>query len=451
MLFERIESPGLAHYSYLIGDKGEALVIDPRRDCEIYLEKAVKNGFDIKNILETHRNEDYVIGSLELAKKTNAQIWHADTQLKYGYGNDVEDGQKWKVGGFTIEAMLTPGHTPGHMSYLLYDKSREPWMIFTGDALFAGDVGRVDLADPEKKEEMARKLYDSLYEKILPLGDEVIVCPSHGPGSVCGNVIEDRPWTTIGTEKKLNPNLQHENKEEFVKNVAKVLERPPYFREMERLNLDGPPVLGHIPAPQPLSPDEFESKTNKAEILDTRSELSFNSAHVPEALSIWQDGLPKFAGWFLPYETPILLVNETDNPTDTMRHLIRLGYDNVQGFLSGNMLSWHKSGRASERIDTVTVDETCTLLDKGENILVLDVRNEKEVEKNRIQGAKNIHLTQLPERLNEIPDDKNIYIFCGSGLRSTTAASILRREGFKGIHVVLGGTAGWNSRTCPIE
>lgn len=241
MLFERIESEGLAHYSYIIGSEGEALVIDPRRDCQIYVEKALKNGFNIKNILETHRNEDYVIGSLELSDRTDAKIWHADSQLDYGYGNEVEDGQTWEVGRFTLEAIQTPGHTPGHMSYVLYGQDDKPWIVFTGDALFAGDVGRVDLADPDKKEEMADLLYDSIFNKILPLGEEVIVCPAHGSGSVCGATIEDRPWTTIGIEKELNPHLQYSSREEFVENVASILERPPYFKKMERLNKEGPP------------------------------------------------------------------------------------------------------------------------------------------------------------------------------------------------------------------
>lgn len=240
MLFERIESERLAHYSYLIGDQKEALVVDPRRDCEIYVERAYEEGMAIKYILETHRNEDYLIGSLELAQRTGAEIWHADSQWDYQYGQPVEDGQDWRVGQLRTQAIHTPGHTPGSMSYLLHDPGGEPWVVFTGDALFAGDVGRVDLLGMDRAEEMAGLLHDTLFRKLLPLADATIVCPAHGAGSACGTAIAERLWTTIGLEKELNPQLQFREKTEFVSQVAKELERPPYFRQMEKLNLEGP-------------------------------------------------------------------------------------------------------------------------------------------------------------------------------------------------------------------
>lgn len=451
MIFERIESKGLAHYSYLIGDDGEAIVIDPRRDCNIYLEMASKKGLRISNILETHRNEDYVICSLELADRTNAEIWHADSQLNYQYGNPVENRQTWKIGGLKLEAIHTPGHTLGHMSYLLYDQTGEPWIVFTGDSLFAGDVGRVDLMGMDHAEEMTDKLYDTIFNKLLPLGDEVIVCPAHGSGSVCGSSIADRVWTTIGIERQRNPKLQYSNRNEFIEKIAKKLERPPYFREMERLNLEGPPILGNLPVPTPLSPDEFKEKAKKATVLDTRMELGFNSAHVPGALSIWIDGLPNFAGWFLSYEEPILLVNETNDPTQATRYLTRIGSDNLAGYLSGGMLSWHTAGKTSNSIETITVHELCHLLDEGKPAWILDVRNDEEVEKEKIPDAHHIHITQLPNNLNKIPKNQTINIFCGSGLRSTIATSFLKQRGWEDIKVVLGGTAGWKSKTCPIE
>lgn len=188
-----------------------------------------------------------------------------------------------------------------------------------------------------------------------------------------------------------------------------------------------------------------------SQVVDTRMELSFNSAHIPAALSLWLNGLPTFAGWFLSYDSPILLVNEEDDPTEAMRYLIRLGFDEVEGFLSGDMPSWHKSEGDSEKIDVITVDEICSLLDKGKEAWILDVRSDEEVERAEISDAKQIHLPQLKDRMNEVPKEKEVYIFCGSGLRSTTAASVLKRNGWENIHVVLGGTSGWNSTTCPIE
>lgn len=452
MLFERIVSEVLAHNSYLIGDSSEAVVIDPRRDCQVYIDRAVLGGYRIKYILETHRNEDYAIGSCELAERTGAEIWHADAQLDYSYGNPVEDGQTFRVGRLIVTAIHTPGHTPGSMSYLLHDQHRNPWAIFTGDALFAGDVGRVDLLGMDRADELAELLYDSIFDKILPLGDEVLVCPAHGAGSVCGSEISERVWTTIGMERKYNPKLQFETREEFISGVAKKLERPPYFRMMEKLNVEGAPILGSLPSPTPLKPRDFEGLAGNARVLDTRMELSFGSAHIPQAQSIWLSGLSSFIGWFFDYDKPLLLVSEGDDPTDTVRQLIRLGYDDIGGYLSGGMLAWHMSGKNSNSIETITVQKLCKYLDAEEDILILDVRSEEELEnKGRIPDALNIHITQLPRNFDEIPEDKKIFIFCGSGLRSMIGASFLQREGWEDLVVILGGLSGWNSATCPVE
>ncbi len=327
MLFKRIESGGLAHYSYLVGDKGKAVVIDPRRDCEVYREEAYAHDFRITDIVETHRNEDYVVGSVELAARTGAQTWHADSQLDYQYGKAVDNGQIFQIGRLRMEAMHTPGHTPGSMSYLLRDHMGEPWMVFTGDVLFAGDVGRMDLMGEDRLQQMASWLYESIFEKILPLGDDVIVCPAHGAGSVCGASIAEREWTTVGIERSRNPKLQYGSKDAFVENVAEMLERPPYFREMELLNIEGAPLLGSLPLPRPMTPKEFAGLANDSQVLDVRKELGFGGGHVPRSLSIWADGVPDFVGWFLSYGLPILLVGEGDY-TERITRL--LGADGVR-------------------------------------------------------------------------------------------------------------------------
>lgn len=452
MLFERTESKGLAHYSYVIGDGRDAVVIDPRRDWEAYVERAYGEGMRIKYILETHRHEDFVIGSPELAQRTDAEIWHADGQLEYLYGHSVEDGQTWNVGRLQIQAIHSPGHTPGSMSYLLRERGGEPWMLFTGDALFAGDVGRVDLLGMDRAGEMAGLLYDTIFRRLLPLGDEVIVCPAHGAGSVCGTAIAERMWTTIGLERKLNPKLQFTNEAQFVANVARELERPPYFRLMEKYNVEGAPLLPSLPTLAPLSPGEFVREKEEALVVDTRSELCFASAHVPGSLFIWLGGLSGFAGWFLPHDMPILLVSEGENPVQDTRYLLRLGYDGLAGYLAGGMLAWHTAGLESSATRTVTVQQLCFLLDEGEETSILDVRSEEELEKaGRIPLAQHIHITQLPEHLDEVPQDRTVYIFCGSGLRSAVAASLLQRAGWRDLVVVLGGLAGWNSVTCTLE
>jgi hydroxyacylglutathione hydrolase len=452
VLFERFESEGLAHYSYLIGDGSEAVVIDPRRDANDYVERASRAGMRITRVLETHRNEDYVIGSLELADVTGTTVLHSgEGGLEYGYGESIHDGDTVTVGRLELKALHTPGHTLGHMSYLLHDPDGAPWVIFTGDALFAGDVGRTDFYGEDRLDEITGLLYDTLFHKILPLGDEVILCPAHGAGSVCGTAIAERTWTTIGLERKHNPKLQYADKDAFVANVGQMLEYPPYFRMMEVLNLEGPPVLGSLPSVPPLPPYEFSARATDAQVVDTRAEVAFGAAHVPGALSIWVDGLPSFAGWFVTYNSPILLVTDANDVSRSVRHLTRMGYDNVVGYLSGGMLAWHKAGLASESIETITVQDLCHRLDQDEEPWILDVRSEGEVEQNEIPTAHHVHLTQLPDKMDEVLHGQHIYVFCGSGLRSMLAASLLQRAGYDRLTVVLGGLAGWSSVTCPLE
>ncbi|WP_455277403.1 MBL fold metallo-hydrolase [[Eubacterium] cellulosolvens] len=452
MLFERIESEGLAHYSYIIGDGNIAVVIDPRRDCDIYVDLASKNGFRIAYVLETHRNEDYTIGSLELANLTDAEIWHADSKLEYQYGKPIKDGQIWQIGRLKIQAMHSPGHTPGSMSYLLHDQDNHPWILFSGDALFAGDVGRVDLLGMDKAEELGKMLYNTIFNKFLPLGDDIIICPAHGAGSVCGSGIAERIWTTLGLERRYNPKLQFDSQDDFIKKAVKELERPPYFRKSEAFNVEGAPILGKLPVLKPLSPDEFEKEAEKAIILDTRSDQDFGAAHIPKSLSIWLDGVPSFGGWFLSYDKPILLVSTSGDLDIVTRYLIRLGYDQIIGYLSGGMHSWHTAGKESISIGMVTVQSLCQILDEKKQAWILDVRSEEELEKvGEISRAKNIHITQLPNRLDEVVKDKRVYIFCGSGNRAMIAASILQNNGWEDIAVVLGGLQGWSSTSCPIK
>ncbi len=455
MLFERIESEGIAHYSYLIGEGTAAVVIDPRRDCNIYIERAAADGMRITTVLETHRNEDYVIGSVGLAVKTGARILHADAGHAYGYGEAAKDGDIVHAGKLTLRAIHTPGHTLGSMSWLLSDPDGKAWMLFCGDVLFAGDVGRVDLMGMDRARELSSLLFDSIFKTILPLGDHILLCPAHGSGSVCAADIAERTWTTVGIERLFNPKLKFTDRDAFITEVAKELERPPYFAMMERLNLEGAPAAFSPLVGAPLSPAEFEDRMEGAIILDTRMELSFCSGHIRGALSIWEAGLPSFGGWFLDYGKPILLVTEADDSTRAVEYLVRLGFDRVEGVLAGGMLSWHMAGKNSARIGTVTAEDlSCSLDEKtpaGKKPFILDVRSGKELETaGRISGAHHIHLTQIPGRFDEIPRDHPIFVFCGSGLRSTIVASLLAQRGYDDLTVVLGGLAGWRSASCPV-
>ena len=450
MIFQRIESEGLAHYSYLIGDGHDAAVIDPRFDCDVYIEEAHFSGFRIRHIFETHRHEDFILGSATLAERTGAAIWHADSQWPYQYGQATRPGQIWSVGRLTIEALSSPGHTPGSMSYLLHDPNGIAWVVFTGDALFAGDVGRVDFMGMDEAPRMAGLLYDAIFETLLPLGDGVIVCPAHGAGSVCASDIGERLWTTVGLERLHNRKLQVEDRNEFISLTAKKMEYPPYFRHMEKLNLEGPQSIYNVPPP--LSVSEFVQIAQDAVILDTRSEVAFSASHVPGSLFIWSSGVSAFAGWFLPHDRPIVLVNEQIFPIRCVRYLARLGYNNITGYLAGGMLSWQVAGYERATIRTVTVQALCSLIDEKGLPWLLDVRSASELgHTGRLIGAYHIHLTELQERMDEVPKDRPVYIFCASGLRSMVAASFLKRAGWEDLTVVLGGLTGWKSVSCPVK
>ena len=274
------------------------------------------------------------------------------------------------------------------------------------------------------------------------------MCPAHGSGSVCAGDIGERMWTTIGLERQNNPKLRQTERGAFISLIAQKLERPPYFRKMERYNLEGASFGETVPVP--LAVADFARLAREAIVLDTRVSLAFG-ARISRTRSPL-GGTAKFAGWFLPYDQPLLLVTDSDNPVSVARSLLRLGYRNVGGFLSGGMLAWHMAGRESESIATVTVQSLCSLLDGGGAPWILDVRSGGELEHaGLIPGAHHIHVTELPERMDEVPRDRAVTIFCGSGLRSMTAASLLKREGWRDVSVVLGGIAGWRSVSCPIR
>jgi hydroxyacylglutathione hydrolase len=243
------------------------------------------------------------------------------------------------------------------------------------------------------------------------------------------------------------------NKEEFVANLLNSQpDRPPYFSRMEKVNLEGEPILVALPSIRPLAPKDFQALAEKAQILDTRMELEFGAAHLPGAQSIWLDGLASFVGWFLSYDKPILLVTETNDPEKETRILIRLGFDNIAGYLAGGMLNWHMSGRESASISTITVQELCRLLDRDEPIWILDVRSDSELTKDgQIAGAQHIHISEIAKRLDEVPKNKPVHVFCGSGMRSMIAASFLKAKGWKDLVVILGGMAGWRSKKCPLK
>jgi hydroxyacylglutathione hydrolase len=454
MIFEKIVSEGLAHNSYLVGSGSEAAVIDPRRDIDVYLELARTHDLRITYAFETHRNEDYVIGSLELARATGCGIHHG-AKLDFRYGNPVREGDSFRVGTLDIRVLETPGHTEESISLVLLDTgvSGSPLMVFTGDALFAGDVGRTDFY-PARMEQVAGELHDSLHRKILPLGDGVIVCPAHGGGSVCGADISDLPLTTIGYEKETNPLLGLERGAFIRRKVAERHHFPPYFSMMERLNHDGPP-----PPACPLSLPNLTVAGLKAlqkkgaQVVDIRSPAAFAGGHVPGSIHIWRDGLAAFIGYFLNYEDPVILVDDFNGDLLSIRRrFARLGYDNLAGCLEGGFMTWAKAAEPVGTVRTWTVHELKANLGDP-SLYLLDLRDDPNYRKHgHVPGARHVYVGELPSHLCKVPSaEREIVCFCDAGYKSSIAASLLLRQGFTKVTVVLGSMAAWERAGYPVE
>jgi hydroxyacylglutathione hydrolase len=447
MLFERIVSEGIAHNSYLIGSGGRAAVIDPRRDCDIYLEIAGMSEMSITHIFETHRNEDYVIGSLELKERCGAEIFHG-ARMSFAYGTPVKEGDRFALGSVVLSVLETPGHTEESISLVLRDTevADQPYMVFSGDTLFAGDIARTDFFGQERKIEMAEKIFDSITNKILPLGDGVILCPAHGAGSVCGEAIADHPITTLGYEKETNPSLTS-GRELFVsRRATESPYYPPYFRQMEIYNRDGGPILHRLPDLPHLTIQKVNQlRKSGCQIVDIRSPSSFGAGHIPGSLSVWRDGLPVFMGWFLDYQRPIIIVDDFNLDLNRVyRHFVRLGYDAVTGVLSGGFTAWTKAAQDIGTVPTCSVQQLKERLEK-ENPFLLDVRDIKNWRAvGHIPGAHHCFVGELPHHLDEIPKDENIVVYCDAGYKGSLAASILSINHYTNLTNLLGGMTAWN-------
>jgi len=454
MIFKRFKSAGIAHNSYLMGSGSEAAVIDPRRDCQVYVDYARQRGLKIRCVLETHRNEDYVIGSVELANIAGAEVYHGPG-LNWRYGRIAQDGQQFRIGRLRVTAIHTPGHTDESMCYAVADlgTGEATVMVFTGDTLFVGDVGRTDLYGPEEESRLASNLYDSIFNRLLPLGDGVIICPAHGAGSICGLHIANRDESTIGIERLQNPVLQIKDRHEFVKyKLSEKQEKPHYFQQMEIYNLEGPPLLECMPLPSPLTPIEFsQSMDEGAVVIDTSEPAAFGGAHIKGAYSIWLEGLPVFAGWVLSYDRPILLVLEDQSHLErAVRYLIRAGYDRVVGYLRDGIEGWYNAGYPTERLRLLSVHQLKGMLDRDEELVVLDTRGQNEWDSGHIEGALHIYVGHLKDRLGEVPKDKPIAVICNVGHRAGLGASILLRDGYPKVYNVLGSVRAWVAAGFPV-
>lgn len=451
MYIQQLYTSCLSEAAYYIESEGQAAVIDPLRDIDSYVELAKSRGASIKYIFETHFHADFISGHLDLSKATGAPIVYGPgTVTKYPI-HLAKDGERFTIGKVSIEVLHTPGHTIESSCYLLRDEQDLPYAVFTGDTLFVGDVGRPDLSSGQlSKEELAGLLYDSLQNKIIPLPDEVIVFPAHGPGSACGKQLGAETQSTIGQQKRSNYALQAGSREQFIEEVNAGLEAPPqYFPINARINKEGYHALDAVleKGMQALTPDELQAKLKTSDVLliDTRSSAEFVSGFVPGSISIGLDGrFAEWAGSLLPFDQPILLVTDPGKEEESVIRLARVGFDKMEGYLAGGFAAWQAAEKPIDLIIDVEADELAMDLPHDPHLLVLDVRKPAEYGEGHIAGALNIPLNDLhdPASMANIEDHHNLYVHCAGGYRSVIAASLLKRQG---IHNLRNVTGGWKS------
>jgi len=442
---EQIYTKCLSQGSYFIESNGEAAVIDPLRETDPYIERAKERGVKIKYIFETHFHADFVSGHVSLAKQSGAQIIYGPgAETEYEIRN-AKDGEEFQLGNITIRAIHTPGHTPESTTYLMIDEQGKQKAIFTGDTLFIGDVGRPDLAQKSTgltSEDLAGWLYDSLRNKIMTLSDDVIVYPAHGAGSACGKNMSSDTSDTLGNQKKTNYALQADlSKEDFITVVLDGLAAPPvYFSKNAAINKQGYKDYQELmeDSVNSLSVDSFDKLSNDPEvlILDVRDKMAFAKSHIPQSVNIGIDG--GFAPWvgeiITNIKQKIVLVAPAGREEEVVKRLSRVGYDYCLGFLSGGFEAWENAGKNTASYQVVDHNGFEEIYNTAEQII--DLRKPSEYASGHIQGSINIPLSEIHDRWEEIDANKNTFIHCRSGYRSTIGASILLRNGLKFTNIV---------------
>ncbi len=462
MVFERVQTEGIAQISYLIGDDstGVAAVIDPRPDVEIYLELSRKAGVAITHIFETHIHADFMSGARELQNRIPTAKIYASGEEDASYDFPVERihaGDRFEFGSVTMTVRHTPGHTPEHVSYeLAQNDSDSPWGVLTGDSLFVGSAGRPDLLGEEETEELTKKLFDTLQNYYLKLDDGVIVYPCHGAGSACGADIGERPMSTIGYERKTNQFLQHDNYEDFKSFVQEGAPPvPQHYPILKKINARGPEVIGSSPVVPPLSAHDFNKaiEKNAGQLVDTRQMLAFGGGHIPGAINIGdRPSLSVWAGDMLSYDREILLVVEDEEDLDWIAwHFAYVGLTKFAGYLAGGMKGWENKGLPLQRLPQIPVQE---LAEHKDDFQLLDVRSPSEFESGRIAGATHKFVGEMRDGVNGdlgLNRDGPIAVYCGSGYRASIAASLLQREDYEHVYNVPGSMSAWKSLGLDVE
>lgn len=442
---------GLGHASYLIGDAdaGVAAVIDPRRDIGAYLSLADEEALRVVEILETHVHNDYVSGAEELRRATGATVRIGASAGASRPHEPLHDGDELRVGALRIRAVATPGHTPDHLAFLVADLSRadEDWILLSGGALLVGTAARPDLlGGPEEARAAAAALFETLRDRIASLPDWIEVYPTHGSGSLCGSGIGGKRWSTIGFERRHNPALHQPDADAFTRFIlGDQPSVPMYWRRMRPTNQAGATPLSDLRDPEPMTADELaHAAGHGAVVLDTRPPERFAAGHIPGAVSVaLRDTLGQWAGSMIPIDREVILVLERSADLGpVMSQLRRAGFDRVVGYLHGGAAAWTGDSEALRRVGP---KELAT-----EGATVIDVRESSEWHAGHIAGAVHLPAAQLPFRLDELPDGP-IVVVCGSGYRSTIAASYLAREGRATVANLAGGMDAYRAAGLPIE
>lgn len=456
MLFRQIVHEDLGCASYLIGDSdaGVAAVVDPRWEIDVYLELSRLHGVRIEHVLETHNHADHVSGHGRLASATGATI-HVHSLAEVDYPHEAfEDGWRLEIGDLEIEAIHTPGHRPEHTSFLLRDRARsdDPWAVLTGDSLFVGDVARPDLAVEPR--EGAAGIFRSLHDRLMTLADQVEVWPGHLGGSACGSAgIDEKASSTIGFERDHNRALRFDQEAEFVEDAVDTLADPPPNVE-HIVGLNRGPLLERLGAPVPMPPREVEAAVGDgAMVVDARTNAQFDEAHIPGAISAssYETGFATKVASVLDPETRVIVVAGSEGYELEAAELLACVGMRTVGYLEGGMTAWRAEDRDVQTIELIDTDDLARRME-GEELLVLDVRDDDEFADQHIPGSVHIPYAHLPERLDELPRDAAIAAICSAGKRSGLAASILQREGFERVlHVADGGVGSWRRSGHPVE
>jgi hydroxyacylglutathione hydrolase len=449
MHFEQFYLNCLAHASYMLASEGEAIVVDPQRDVDLYLKAAEEQNLRIRHIFETHLHADFVSGHKELAARTGAKIYiGAAANARFPHVA-LRDGFELKVGKLRIRALETPGHTPESVCLVVTDeeKSAKPWAVMTGDTLFIGDVGRPDLSPTLTPQQLAGMLYDSLHGKLMTLPDDVIVYPAHGAGSLCGRNMRAEKSSTIGTERLTNYALQIKSRDEFVHQLTTHLPaRPEYFSQDAEINREGAPALTDLSPLHAIPVQEVKDLlAQDVPVLDVRPGEEFAAGHIPGSINIALSG--QFASWTGSVlglnARPVLVAATDDQIAEARMRLARIGIEDVRGYLAGGVDGWRKAGSPLAQTKQLTVQELRHAL--GAGLQVLDVRREGEWQAGHLAEATWHALDYFRAQLPDLDPNGPVAVHCKSGYRSMIACSLLERAGFRNVSNVIGGFDAWQN------